>query len=114
MNIKKWMKILLLGEAPPQNFPSLEPPEWDEWEADPEGFILFSTFGLRDGHAIASDLKRNHIPFRVSLDSGIDEVDFRFGSGGDCASLSLFVREEDWDIVNDIIEVRYHSDSERG
>lgn len=84
---------------------SLEPPGYERDVDDP--LPLYGTFSLRDGHKIASDLKRNGIPFAVELNDGIEEVDAAFGSGGSEASLSLFIAEDYWEIVNDIIEIRY-------
>lgn len=72
-------------------------------------FPLFGTYALKDGHQIASDLKRNQIPFEVEMQSGIDEVSVQFGSGGDCATMSIYVAEENWEVVNIIIEERFHA-----
>ncbi len=104
--LKKLLAFLFVGAIPPpqDEFTVTPPPNEDE---DEDGLTLYGTFGLQDGHAIASDLKRHNIPFKVSMDSGIDQVDPRFGSGGSCAEMSLYVAEDNWEIVNDIIEVRY-------
>ena len=109
MNFLDRMLLLLFGAPPKRPESELRAPELvDETEPDEEGFVLFETYQLKDGHAIASDLEENDIPFRVSMDSGIGGVDERFGSGGSNASFSLYIRDEDREIVNQVVQVRFH------
>lgn len=84
---------------------SVEPPGFERDADDP--LPLYGTFPLGDGHKIASDLKRNNIPFAVEFDDGIEQVAAALGSGGHEATLSLFVEETYWDVVNDIIRIRF-------
>lgn len=94
---------LPLRDVPGQ--PKVAPPGYEREVDDP--MPLYGTFSLRDGHKIASDLKRNEIPFAVEFNDGIEKVSEAFGSGGHEATLSLYVEERHWGVVRDIIEVRF-------
>ena len=105
----KWIIAALFGGGAPQEEYRVKPPPGPgERERDPDGFRIYDTFPLRDGHLLASELERLGIPFEVDLDDGIDDVDWRFGSNGDKATLSIFLAEQDFEILDDLVKLHFH------
>ena len=78
----------------------VEAPEADE---DSEKWLLYGEFPLRVGHELATRLQEEGIGFKVGFDDGIDEVNERYGSCGQAASMSLYLERDDWHRMNEIV-----------
>ncbi|MEM0966730.1 MAG: hypothetical protein AAGJ81_11330 [Verrucomicrobiota bacterium] len=80
----------------------------DGIEEDEGPFQFYSTFSIRDGHTLASELKALQVPFEVELDDGIESVDVRYGSAGDQATMTIFIEEENRDILDELVAAHFH------
>mgnify|MGYP005853561925 CR=1 FL=1 len=77
--------------------PAPEKSEPDEDVVSP--FHFYQTFSLKDGHLLVQELEKYELPFEVELNDGIDDVNARFGSGGDKATLSLYIEDANRDVL---------------
>ena len=94
----------MLGQPiPEKSGPDKEP---DEDVVSP--FRFYQTFSLKDGHLLVQELEKYELPFEVELNDGIDDVNARFGSGGDKATLSLYIEDVNRDILDDLVKLHFH------
>ncbi|MCC5806478.1 MAG: hypothetical protein JJU00_09145 [Opitutales bacterium] len=77
-------------------------------ELSPDGFRRYNSFELRDGKILVDELEQLGIPFEIELDDGIRDVDFRFGSAGQMARMTLYIRDADRDILDDLVKLHFH------
>ena len=54
------------------------------------------------------ELEKYELPFEFELNDGIGDVDARFGSGGDKATLSLYIEDVNRDILDDLVKLHFH------
>ncbi len=92
--------------------PGAEAPTPEEEGGDdnvsPDGFRRYNSFELRDGKILVDELEQLGIPFEIELDDGIRDVDFRFGSAGQMARMTLYIRDADRDILDDLVKLHFH------
>lgn len=97
--IQSLLQRLLGHPAPEKSYPDAE-------VVSP--FHFYQTFSLKDGHLLVQELEKYELPFEVELNDGIDAVNARFGSGGDKASLSLYIEDVNRDILDDLVKLHFH------
>ena len=101
--IQSLLQRLLGFPAPEKSEPD---DELDEDVVSP--FHFYQTFSLKDGHLLVQELEKYELPFEVELNDGIDDVNARFGSGGDKATLSLYVEDVNREILDDLVKLHFH------
>ncbi len=77
-------------------------------DVSPDGFRRYNAFELRDGKILVDELEELGIPFEIELDDGIQDVDFRFGSAGQMARMTIYIRDADRDILDDLVKLHFH------
>lgn len=92
------------------------PPERNDEESGEEGFKLFGSFPLKDGNLLISELGKANIPFQVEFKDGIEggvlEI-FRV-KAGHLASVNIYIEENNWGMLNKLVEQYYHQPWTRG
>lgn len=104
----KLIATLAGTNLPPEDSP-LPPPNHPYPNESVERYTHYGSFSLKDGDLIVKDLESVGMPFEVELDDGIHEVHERFGSGGDRASMSIYVQKENFDLVTELVNVRFRN-----
>ena len=88
-------------------------PEKSEPDEEPGGdavstFHFYQNFSLKDGHLLVQELEKYELPFEIELNDGIEDINARFGSGGDKATLSLYIEDVNRDILDDLVKLHFH------
>ena len=94
----------LLGHPCPEK----PEPDGEPGEDAVSPFHFYQTFSLKDGHLLVQELEKYELPFEFDLNDGIGDVDARFGSGGDKATLSLYIEDVNRDILDDLVKLHFH------
>jgi len=84
---------------------AVSPPEIKE----DERFQAYTTFALKDGHLLVSELEKLEVDFEIEIDDGISSGNESFGSSGDRATMTIYIEEKYRDVLDDLVKIHFHA-----
>ena len=71
-------------------------------------FKYYNSFNLKDGHLLAGELEKLELPFEIEFHDGIEPGVNRFGNGGNNAGVTLYIEDQNRDILDDLVRLHFH------